>query len=363
MPILDSTPLNLDELLLRRGHLVLVFIMHIYVHSSPPNPRVQSPITIPAPISVPLVKVSKQLGITPIMTYADTVPWNWKLIDPSLPVSTSNIQSNTLLSGTPDENAFYMTSAKIELRGVEALTLMRESLNEAFLADRLALKRITAYLNKLAKVIDELTEILMKVREECDPGVFYNSIRPWFNGGTSNPGGGWTFEGVDALEAELFRFLGGPSAGQSSLIHALDLFLGVDHATPASENSHPPSSTSDDRTFLARQEQYMPRHHRAFLHHLRAREFPIRQLLSSPYNTPSVPSATPEYTSAYNEAVLALKRFRDGHIRIATLYIVSQARKVPPKEGEETEVRGTGGTSLVRFLKGARDETIRTLVP
>lgn len=63
-----------------------------------------------------------------------------------------------------------------------------------------------------------------------------------------------------------------------------------------------------------------------------------------------------------------LKSFRDKHIQIVTRFVVLQAKKVNKmgsgstlrsglarkKQGEE---KGTGGTSLLPFLKQCRDET------
>jgi len=71
--------------------------------------------------------------------------------------------------------------------------------------------------------------------------------------------------------------------------------------------------------------------------------------------------------TSYNTAVDALKRFRDGHIRIGTLYIVTQARSEAALKGKDVGAagggaKGTGGTLLVPFLKAARDNTMRTAV-
>ena len=38
---------------------------------------------MPAPIAVPWVAVSDKLGVPPILSYADTVLWNWRLVDPT----------------------------------------------------------------------------------------------------------------------------------------------------------------------------------------------------------------------------------------------------------------------------------------
>ncbi|KAG9039963.1 hypothetical protein FRB95_004435 [Tulasnella sp. JGI-2019a] len=371
MPILSLDSIRQSEVLLRRAHSVLTFILHFYIHSQPPLtiPQPHPPISIPPSLSVPLIALSKELSLPPILTYSDNVLYNWTLIDPKAPISISNIAMDATFSLTPSEAHFYITSARIEIQGVEALELMRSCMDEAFIADTLSLRRITDYLQRLARVIDAMAILLMAVRDECNPEVFFSQIRPWFKGW--EPGSReWLFEGVDEEDQKKYAKMSGPSAGQSSLIHALDVFLGVDH-TPHSRRDTPSATVHDKPTFLMMMEMYMPRHHRAFLQHLRAaNQTHVRSLIKSGKGTSSVVHQALE--AAYDEAVTALKKFRDGHIRIATLYIVSQARKasangeaalvspLAPAKVVDEEVRGTGGTSLVPFLKEARDNTSRT---
>ncbi|KAG8922687.1 hypothetical protein FRC03_009932 [Tulasnella sp. 419] len=367
LPVISITPIRNSEVALRRAHHVLTFILHLYIHSQPPLPAdaqpEQTPFVIPPPVSIPLMELSKELSLPPILTYSDNVLYNWSLHNPQLPVSPSNLKIETTFSLTPSEKHFYLTSARIELRGVEALEIMRSSMDEAFIGDSLALRRIAVYLRRLANVIEELTALLMAVRDECDPKVFYNEIRPWFRGWHAG-GREWLFEGVDEEDARKYARMSGPSAGQSSLVHALDVFLGVDHAKPHGPGSG--HSSHADPTFLMKMEQYMPRHHRAFLQHLRGSyQTSVRALITAAAAGGRPP--TPEMKTmeeAYDAAVMALKKFRDGHIRIATLYIVSQARRGVKEEPqhEEPVVRGTGGTSLVPFLKECRDNTLRTTI-
>ena len=441
MPTISADSLFEDERRLRRAHVALTYLVHFYVHSGEHD--VTSPILIPCAVSLPLVAVSRELGIPPILTYADTVLWNWKLNTQPITPAVGRVQSNSALPtlGPPstdistqtsftcssDENYFYITSALIELRGVEALALMRRTLDETFLSDALAARRVTKYLTRLARVIEDITQLILDVRKNCDPAVFYDKIRPWFHGATAHGGMGWRFEGVELSDQEkqAWGVLSGPSAGQSSLIHALDIFLGVDHrqhgssppnstaATPAIPHSHaaatsastapPPTPSSSastsagphplyaspDATFLQRMQQYMPRHHRAFLQYLGTVEKPVRRLVikyaatsfpSQPAcsfkGSPAMQDANEEGKSeaplkrAYNDAVDALKRFRNAHIRIATLYIVTQSKRqrttstevlsTPNRTRPKSKAIGTGGTQLVPFLKGARDNTLRT---
>ncbi|KAG0271411.1 hypothetical protein BGZ95_000773, partial [Linnemannia exigua] len=90
-----------------------------------------------------------------------------------------------------------------------------------------------------------------------------------------------------------------------------------------------------------------------------------------------------ELARIYDACVHCIKLFRDSHIQIVTRYILTQAKRGPPegwedyrvkvddqpsttattatvKEKEDEEgagMKGTGGSELMPFLKGNRDET------
>ncbi|KAK7006190.1 Indoleamine 2,3-dioxygenase [Favolaschia claudopus] len=359
LPTIPILGLIRSETNLRRAHLVLAWTMHFYIHSLPPD----VPVVIPLPITIPLFQISTHLQLPPVLTYADTVLYNWSLKTPSNKPTPAldNLQSNTLFTGTNDEQVFYLTSARMELRGVEALELMRSTMDEAFVGDDIALRRITTYLDRLATVIDDLQALLMTVRDGCDPSAFYNVIRPWFRGVDSDPSKRrWEFEGMETDPTWTYPAeLSGPSAGQSSLIHALDMFLGVD------EFSHAPTLTGHGQTtkksaFLTRMQLYMPRHHRNFLNHLAANPRPLRAL---------VVGGNPQLLGAYNKAVDALKRLRDRHMQIVTSYIIQPARRAAAeKRGEQVgledsqQLKGTGGTELAKFLKAVRDRTAAAVI-
>jgi indoleamine 2,3-dioxygenase len=366
--------------------------MHLYIHTLPPD----APIRIPAPITIPLLQISAQLQLPPVLTYSDDVLYNWapKVSEPDALPSPDNLRCQTLFTGTTDEEEFYLCSARIELRGVEALELMRATMDETFVGDDIAVRRIAKYLTKMSLVIEDFTRILLAVRSGCDPEFFYSDIRPWFRGADADPAGRkWEFEGLDHVpELREPTELSGASAGQSSLIHALDIFLGVNQfshspgdahnspssrphppplsslSTPTSESMSAPSSSSvphqqqtSEPSFLIRMQSYMPRHHRHFLRHLSANPRPLRAFVLA-WNDADL-------LGAYNDAVRALKGFRDAHIRIVAMYIVGPARRHRSAEpvdygddrGEDeayaATLKGTGGSELVRFLKGIRDQT------
>ena len=342
------------------------------MHSVPPAPAPAERRTVPAALAVPLVAVSDALGIAPILTFADTVLWNWALVDPARPLAPENLRSQTLFTRGPDEQNFYVCCASIELRGVEALRVIAEydalsaTVADDPAADAAAIAQIAHSLRRLATVVDELTAILTSVRATCDPHAFYFQIRPWFRGSDANgpDSPAWAYDGVDpARQLEL----SGPSAGQSSTMHALDVFLDVDHQLAKPRVPAPsPQNRRADHTFMTRMRRYMPGKHQEFLLHLAAHPRPVRELARR----------APALRQPYDAVVLALKNFRDQHMRIACLYVVSMSRSAAagcpvaamldapdaPAPPVRRPVRGTGGNELSCLLKASRDATSRTVL-
>ena len=335
--------------------------MLYYIHT---QPEVVQPI-IPRGITIPLLRVCQQLLLPPILTYSDNVLYNWALINPQtpppeqkgfeaflFPLSASstastpaldNLKCLTTFTGTRDEEEFYLSSARIEFRGAEALELMRETMDEAFVGDNTALRRITSYLRKLSAVIRDLAKLLAGIRQGCDPEFFYNQIRPWFKGQDSSPAAiKWVFEGIDE-DPTLVQptEISGPSAGQSSLISALDIFLGVSHGNvPTTEQ------------WLRRMRMYMPRHHRNFLRHLENNPRPLKALVEANKDHPGL-------LDAFNASIESLKEFRDTHIRIVAVYVAGPARRAAERLGQTGggAEKGTGGTDAMSFVKSTRNNT------
>ena len=371
MPVLSVIDMGKSPELMRRAHLVLAFLLQFYIQSSPPD----EPTIIPAAISLPLLAVSKELEIPPVVTYSDTVLYNWNFriepdVEDAIP-TLDNIRSQTTFTNTTDEEAFYLCSARVELRGVEILELIRLTMDETFVGDDIAVRRITEYLGTIAGIIDDLKAILLDVRKSCDPDVYYNQVRPWLRGEDAvrqeSQKRKWIFEGIeDHPELTIPSELSGPSAGQSSMIHVIDIFLGVDHETSGTNAS----------SFMTRMKIYMPRNHRALLDHLKANPRPLRDFVKH--------SGDAKLLDAYNKAVIALKEFRDAHMIIATLFILGPARRAAKLVAEQSKsgklidsatmldrfesrhkapMKGTGGTDMVKFLKATRTRTLETTIP
>lgn len=324
-----------------------------------------SRVVVPKSLAIPLVQVSRTLGFAPVLTFADTVLWNWELVEASQPFSADNMRFVNLFSGTTDESNFYLASARAELRGVEMLSIIDDYNNLPNVTDLTSVTKVARDLTRLAGIIEDISEIIQSVRPTCDPHVFYWDIRPWFEGrGVSGPE--WVYEGVadsDSLD------LSGPSAGQSSVMHALDIFLDIDHKLRQKRLPAPSDSNKRaDLGFMERMRRYMPGKHREYLSYLSATPRSIRE----------VAQRTPTLREPYDTAVLALKRLRDLHMRIACRYVVTMSHSTTTRNGcpvsamvDKLEaskasgrgpVRGTGGNELSMLLKAGRDATRRAVL-
>jgi indoleamine 2,3-dioxygenase len=344
--------------------MVLAWLVNFYVHSLLPNAP-DTPDRIPQTLAIPLVQISRHLGFAPVLTFADTVLWNWEFVNPDQPLSAENMSFLNLFSGTDDEKNFYRASARAELRGVEMLRIIDEYNALPDVTDMTSISKVARDLTRLSGIIDSICEIIQSVRPVCDPHVFFWDVRPWFEGSDAKgpTGPGWIYEGVE--DSHLLD-LSGPSAGQSSVMHALDIFLDIDHKLRQRRNPAPsPENKRADHGFMERMRRYMPGRHQEYLTHLSASSPSIRELARS----------TLALREPYNMAVRALKRLRDSHIRIACLYVVTMSRSTPGKTGCPASammnriqaarsrgngpVRGTGGNELSILLKAGRDATKR----
>ncbi|KAJ8483105.1 hypothetical protein ONZ51_g4912 [Trametes cubensis] len=349
-PLLDISRLGEKRCVLRRAHYVLACLMHFYIHSLP---KTGGPVVIPKPLAVPLVQVSRKIDMPPILTYADIVLWNWELVNPERPITMDNVRFRTLFSGTEVEAKFYALSLAAELKGAEMLEVFERFMNLTGFTERNVVATVARDLERLVTIINELSQLLQGASRNIDPYLFYWAVRPWWNG--SDAAAPWIFEGVPPTSFDL----GGASAGQSAVIHALDAFLDVDHALKHTRQPAPsPENKRADTGFMEKMRRYMPSEHRAYLAELSKRS--LREVVLR----------TPSLRAPYNAAVEALKKLRDGHIRIGTLYVISQARSTPPGSmggaaafpRKEGMAKGTGGTSVSTQLKAGRDATQRTIL-
>lgn len=236
--------------------------------------------------------------------------WNWALKNPALGQVVENYRMLTTFSHTRTEERFYEVPCNMEALGAPVLRTMAAILDEAFLGDAAARRRMASFLVQLAKLIDRIADVFPSFLPECDPTIFYHEARPWFHGGPRR----FVVTPNDPLSDRVLDY-GGPSAGQATLIHALDVFLGVDHT---------PESASFDDTFMQRMKTYMPSLHRRFLDHLESHDPSVRDIALQDIARRGDDS---ELGRAYDLAVSALRHLRETHTRIVISHIVMPAKK------------------------------------
>lgn len=345
-----------------------------YIRTCSDSIRVSKQV-LPPSISIPLLAVSKHLEVPPVATYAALNLWNFTSSTNNF-TDLDSLRSHHTFTGTDDENWFLCVSVAMEAQGAYIMPMMLGALRAIHTRDYAT---IATALDELSRCIAKVGVLLDRMRERCDPMVFYHQIRPFLAGSKNMaaaglPRGLFYSEGEGRGSWQQWR---GGSNGQSSLIQFWDVVLGVSH-TPAGTNSpHAKAGRPEEKSFHAEVREYMPGRHRRFLEYVE-RSGSIQGLAM-------MPTAGEEHArmqAAYAGATKALTEFRNKHLGIVTSYIVVPSKKPwmgeaggrtvnlatmstkqqsektdGGKDGADKELTGTGGTALLPFLKQARDDT------
>ncbi|KAL4809923.1 Indoleamine 2,3-dioxygenase [Aspergillus unguis] len=363
MPLLSTSYLD-TEPEWRRAYSILGFILHGYVWSGP-RPAEK----IPPQLTVPLLEVCQHLELPPVATYAGLVLWNFKPIFPDEPLDDlENLACINTITGSLDEQWFYLVSVAIEARGGPAISLVLQAIAAARVGNSTV---VIEYLQALAEMIDDIGALLERMYEHNDPYVFYNRIRPYLAGSKNMADAGLP-NGLlydDGKKPE-FRQYGGGSNAQSSLIQFLDIALGVEHRPTGEAQTSPEKGVSAGprHGFIQEMRSYMPGPHRRFLEHTNA-VANIREYVDAHHSDAGL-------CIAYDACLSMLQAMRSKHIQMVSRYIITPSQNARPRsssprrsstlnlatarhgeKSDKSKLRGTGGTALIPFLKQARDET------
>jgi indoleamine 2,3-dioxygenase len=200
---------------------------------------------------------------------------------------------------------------------------------------------VLAGLRALALAQTEMRDTLLRMKERCDPYVYYTRVRPYIHGWKNSPSlaEGLLYGGVSAYAGRPQTFRGETGA-QSSIVPCLDAGLGISHA--------PDPLT----VYLQEMRGYMPPRHRAFLQSIeQSVDKSGRPLLAGYIRDQRAES--PDLWTAYCLCVNLLVQFREIHIGYADSYIHRQHQSYV---SNPTAV-GTGGTPFMAYLQKHLDET------
>ncbi|RKF65676.1 Indoleamine 2,3-dioxygenase [Erysiphe neolycopersici] len=380
LPVLSTAGLVLDSEW-RRAYSILCFIAHSYIWGyDTPSER------LPPSIAIPLLHVSAYLEVPPVATYSALCLWNFKQLFTGEDIGDpENLATLITFTGSTEESWFYLISVAIEARGASSIPLMLQAIETARLND---IEKVAESLRKFAGILVELGRLLEKMHDRCDPHVFYHRIRP-FLAGSKNMQDAGLANGIiyeDGSGSEEFRQFAGGSNAQSSLIQFFDIVLGIEHFPTGERKSDLTSLTKGggllpppSQNFILEMREYMPGPHRRFLEKV-SKVANIRQFINAN-------RTNEELTHAYDACLKALSDFRSVHIKIVSRYIILKSRELKStlslKRSEthclkkdvstptslllesysaEKDLKGTGGTALIPFLKQVRDETLHCSV-
>ena len=383
--VVDTLPvLSTDRLFgdaqWRRAYSALAFIAHAYIWGgNKPAERV------PPPVTIPFMEICERLELPPVATYAGLCLWNWKPIFDSERVDTlANLDIVDTFTGSLDEKWFYLISVAIEAKGGPLVPLMLHAIESAGRGNRGA---VTQCLRTFAEQLDEIGIIFTRMYDDCDPYIFYNRIRPFLAGSKNMTDAGLPngviFDNGGPINKQRYVQFAGGSNAQSSIIQFFDLVLSVKHRPTGETKAVDPKTEArkpkePEPSFIHEMRKYMPGRHARFLERV-ADVANIRQFVQRH-------SYDRELVVAFDACLAMLRALRDKHIQVVSRYIIVQsnnAKKEQPSKPEDGKpaakvnlthrpksnssskleeeskksLKGTGGSSLIPFLRQARDET------
>ena len=337
--LLPSIPATWRDRDYRAAMRIFSFAGHAYVWEAPEQPAA----ALPAQLAQPWHDIAVKLGRPPVLSYASYALDNWRRLDPARPIQLDNIVLLQNFLGGLDEEWFVVIHVQIECQAGPGLAGLIQAINGAASNKP---DDVLDGLQRLAAAQTEMRNTLLRMKERCDPYMYYNRVRPYIHAWKNSPTlpQGLVYEGVTAYAGRPQQFRGETGA-QSSIVPCLDAGLGVSHA--------PDPLT----VYLQEMREYMPPQHRTFLSAIeQSTDEKNRPLLSAYIRDRR--SDNPNLWRSYCTCVDLLAQFREIHVGYADSYIHRQHQI----HASNPSAVGTGGTPFMAYLQKHLDETRRALV-
>jgi indoleamine 2,3-dioxygenase len=337
--LLPSIPPTWRKEVYRAAMRILSFAGHAYVWEVPDQPAAK----LPPQLAKPWHEIAQRLGRPPVLSYASYALGNWRRLDKTKPIQLDNIVLLQNFLGGLDEEWFVVVHIQIEREAGPGLAGLLRAMRGAIEDKK---DEVLLGLKSLALAQTAMRDTLLRMKERCDPYVYYNRVRPYIHGWKNSPSlpNGLAYEGVEAYAGQRQQFRGETGA-QSSIVPCLDAGLGIAHAP-------------DPLTlYLQEMRDYMPPRHRTFIEVLeRATDDQGRPLLAGYVRDRKL--RTPDLWTAYCACVDLLAQFREIHIGYADSYIHRQHQS----HASNPTAVGTGGTPFMPYLQKHLDETKQAII-
>ena len=337
--LLPSIPSSWPEDEYRAAMRILSFAGHAYVLETPGQPALK----LPSQLARPWYEIARKLGRPPVLSYASYALDNWRRLDSTKPIQLDNIVLLQNFLGGLDEEWFVVVHIQIERQAGIGLEGLLRAINGAAEGKD---DEVLLGLQALASAQTAMRDTLLRMKERCDPYVYYTRVRPYIHGWKNNPSlpNGLIYDNVEAYAQQPQQFRGETGA-QSSIVPCLDAGLGIRHA--------PDPLT----VYLQEMREYMPPRHRAFLHTLESQTDSQGRAILSGY-VHDRKQHHPELWSTYCACISLLVKFREIHIGYADSYINRQHQT----SATNPTAVGTGGTPFMTYLQKHLDETRQAIV-
>ena len=217
-------PLNMAHRRYRAAMRVLSFCGHAYVWEVPDQPAAM----LPPQLAIPWHEVAQRLGRPPVLSYASYALDNWRRLDLTKPIQLDNIVLLQNFLGGLDEEWFVVVHIQIEQEAGPGLAGLLRAMKGA--AENKE-DEVLLGLKSLALAQTAMRDTLLRMKERCDPYVYYNRVRPYIHGWKNNPSlpNGLSYEGVEAYAGQPQQYRGETGA-QSTIVPCLDAGLAITHA-------------------------------------------------------------------------------------------------------------------------------------
>ena len=177
LPSIPATWRDQDD---RAAMRILSFAGHAYVWENPEQPAA----TLPAQLARPWCDVARKLGRPPVLSYASYALDNWRRLDPAKPIELDNIVLLQNFLGGLDEEWFVVIHIQIERQAGPGLAGLLRAMHGA--ANDKS-DEVLAGLGSLSAAQTAMRDTLLRMKERCDPYMYYNRVRPYIHGWKNSP--------------------------------------------------------------------------------------------------------------------------------------------------------------------------------
>jgi indoleamine 2,3-dioxygenase len=178
--LLSSVPETWRDQEYRTAMRLLSFACHAYVWEVPEQPAT----AVPPHLGQPWYEVARRLGRPPVLSYASYALDNWRRLDPAKPIELDNIVLLQNFLGGQDEEWFVVVHIQIERQAGRGLAGLLRALRGA--AEDKG-DEVLLGLQSLAAAQTAMRDTLLRMKERCDPYVYYTRVRPYIHGWKNNP--------------------------------------------------------------------------------------------------------------------------------------------------------------------------------